>query len=200
MSLKPFQQLKAVAIPIAQANFDTDQITPARYLQKPRSDDFSQYLFRDLRYRDDGSINDDFVINKKEYRQGQIIVTRTNFGCGSSREHAVWALHDYGIKVIIAPGFADIFASNALKNGLLLITLPVDVVEALLKTLHEKPGSEIEVNLIKQILCLAGEPVIHFVIDAFAKECLLNGIDELEYTLSKIQEIEAFEHARETLA
>ena len=193
MSMKPFRELKAVAIPIAQANFDTDQITPARYLQKPRSDDFSQYLFRDLRYRGDGSTNNDFIINRKEYQQGKIIVARTNFGCGSSREHAVWALNDYGITVIIAPGFADIFASNALKNGLLLITLPSDVVENLLKTLHEKPGSEIEVSLVKQTLSLADENPIHFSIDAFAKECLLNGIDELEYTLSKMEEVEAFE-------
>ena len=145
--MKPFERLRAVALPIAQPNLDTDQIIPARYLQKPRADDFGQYLFRDLRYRKDGTEDPGFLLNQPAYRDARVVVAERNFACGSSREHAVWALYDYGIRAVIAPSFGDIFHSNALKNGLLPIVLPAAVVSEAIAVLLAKPGSTVEVDL-----------------------------------------------------
>lgn len=193
MTLKPFERLNAVAVPIAQANLDTDQVLPARYLQKPRANNFGEYLFRDLRFRKDGSEQPEFVLNKPPYRDGRIIVAEHNFGCGSSREHAVWALHDYGFRAVIAPSFGDIFSSNALKNGLLPIVLPEPSVAAMLEAVQAAPGSRITVDLEAQTV-IAPDGTSHtFNIDAFSKHCLLNGLDELGYTLSLVDQIADFE-------
>src|SRR6516162_5658533 len=127
--MEPITRLQARAVPIDRPNVDTDQITPGRYLQKPRSAPFGDYLFRDLRFEADGSEKPDFVLNRPGYGGAQIVVAEDNFGCGSSREHAVWALHDYGIRVVIAPSFGDIFAANAAKNGVLTVVLPAAVVK-----------------------------------------------------------------------
>ena len=189
--MKPFQQLDAVALPIERANTDTDQIVPARYLQKPRSDDFGAYLFRDLRFRKDGSEEPAFILNRDAYRSCQIVVAARNFGCGSSREHAVWALYDYGIRAVIAPSFGDIFYSNALKNGLLPVVLPETTT--LLQALAAKPGSHVKVDLETQTVTVAGGTQYGFAIDSFSKHCLLNGVDELDYTLSQMTRIIAFE-------
>jgi 3-isopropylmalate/(R)-2-methylmalate dehydratase small subunit len=197
MTLKPFQHLDAVAVPIAQSNVDTDQIVPARYLQKPRSDDFGKYLFRDLRFRRDGSEEPGFVLNQTPYRDGRIIVAERNFGCGSSREHAVWALYDYGFRAVIAPSFGDIFFSNALKNGLLPVILPEATVATMLNAIQTAPGSRISVDLAGQIV-VAPEGTSHgFDIDPFAKHCLLNGLDELDYTLGFVDQIAEFERRLE---
>ncbi len=148
--MKPFETLDSIAVPVPQANIDTDQILPARYLQKPRSDDFGAYLFRDLRARSPGSNQPPFVLDREPYGAGRILVAQRNFGCGSSREHAVWALYDHGFRAVLAPSFGDIFASNALKNGLLPIVLPAAVIADLLRALAAKPGSRVKVDLATQ--------------------------------------------------
>jgi 3-isopropylmalate/(R)-2-methylmalate dehydratase small subunit len=184
--MEPFRTLDAVAMPLARANVDTDQIVPARYLQKPRSDDFGAYLFRDLR-ADPG-----FVLNREPYRNARIIVAGDNFGCGSSREHAVWALHDGGFRAAIAPGFGDIFASNALKNGFLPIVLPAAAVEFFLEELQKAPGLKLAVDLEAQTVSGAGKTQ-RFDIAPFPRHCLLEGIDELGYTLGQIEQVAAYE-------
>ncbi|HEU4377022.1 MAG TPA: 3-isopropylmalate dehydratase small subunit [Hyphomicrobiaceae bacterium] len=193
MSLKPFERLDAIAVPITQPNLDTDQILPARYLQKPRANNFGEYLFRDLRFGKDGSEQAGFVLNQTPYRDGRIILAARNFGCGSSREHAVWALHDYGFRAVIAPSFGDIFYANALKNGLLPIPLPEPSVLAMLDTVQAAPGSRMVVDLEAQTV-LAPDGASHtFDINAFSKHCLLKGLDELGYTLGLLDQIADFE-------
>ena len=185
--MEPFTHLSAVALPLARANVDTDQIVPARYLQKPRSDNFGDYLFRDV--REDPA----FVFNRDAYRGARIVVAERNFGCGSSREHAVWALYDHGFRAAIAPSFGDIFASNALKNGFLPIVLPEATVTQLLEQLDARAGARIVVDLPAQVV-RAPDGVEHaFEIDAFAKHCLIEGLDEISYTLTLLPEIEAYE-------
>jgi 3-isopropylmalate/(R)-2-methylmalate dehydratase small subunit len=195
--MKPFQAIDAAATPIAQANFDTDQIIPSRYLQKLRDNDFGAFLFHDLRFRRDGSENPDFVLNKPAYRQSAVLVAERNFACGSSREHAVWALYDYGFRTVIAPSFGDIFFFNALKNGLLPIVLPHPAVADLLAAIQTLPGSKIRVDLDAQTVTTPDGTTHAFSIDPFSKYCLLNGIDELDYTLSHLDRIEEFEQHRE---
>ena len=185
--MEPFTRLSAIALPIARANVDTDQIVPARYLQKPRSDNFGDYLFRDV--REDPA----FVFNRDAYRGARIVVAERNFGCGSSREHAVWALYDHGFRAAIAPSFGDIFASNALKNGFLPIVLPEATVTQLLEQIDVRPGARVVVDLPAQVV-RAPDGVEHaFAIDAFAKHCLIEGLDEISYTLTLLPEIDAYE-------
>lgn len=200
--MEPFNSLRAVALPIAQPNFDTDQILPARYLQKPRAENFGQFLFRDLRYRRDGSENPDFVLSNPAYRAARIVLAEENFGCGSSREHAVWALYDYGIRAVVAPSMGDIFMSNAAKNGLLTIVLPAPVVAGMIEAALAEPGLQVAVDLEAQSVTMpaAGSTArpgsatqFHFEIDAYRKRCLLSGLDELGYTLTQLDKIEAFE-------
>ncbi|MFZ2650969.1 MAG: 3-isopropylmalate dehydratase small subunit [Burkholderiaceae bacterium] len=191
--MEPLQHLEAVALPVPRPNVDTDQIVPARYLQKPRSDNFGHYLFRDLRFAPDGSEKPDFLLNQAAYRDARIVVAERNFGCGSSREHAVWALFDQGFRVAIAPSFGDIFASNALKNGFLPIVLPGAVVASLLGQLADRPGARIKVDLPAQLVVAPDGATHSFHVDPFAKQCLLDGQDEIGYTLSLLPEIDAFE-------
>jgi 3-isopropylmalate/(R)-2-methylmalate dehydratase small subunit len=191
--MEPIDRLEATAAAMARANVDTDQIIPARFLQKPREPSLGEYLFRDLRFAADGSEIPDFFLNQPPNRAARVLVADTNFGCGSSRENAVWALHDYGFRAVIAPSFGDIFATNSLKNGLLPIRLPAEVVTALLARLGEEPGLPIAVDLAAQTVTLPDGATYAFDIDPFAKHCLLNGFDELEYTLTRVAEIAAFE-------
>ena len=191
--MEPITRLEARAVPIDRPNVDTDQITPARYLQKPRSAPFGDYLFRDLRFDADGSETPDFVLNRPEYRGAGIVVAEENFGCGSSREHAVWALYDYGVRAVIAPSFGDIFASNAAKNGLLTVVLPGDAVKAMIEALKAEPGLQIAVDLEAQTVRLPNGVAQRFEIDPYRKHLLLNGLDELGFTLGQIERIEAFE-------
>ena len=186
MNLRPFTRLDAVAMPLARANVDTDQILPARYLQKPRSDNFGDYLFRDLR------ADAAFVLNQPAYKTAQIVVAGRNFGCGSSREHAVWALADGGFRAAIAPSFGDIFAGNALKNAFLPVALPGEVVEDLLRTLAGDPGMRIAVDLQAQEVLAAGR-THRFEIAPFPKRCLIEGLDEIAYTLGQMDKVAAFE-------
>jgi 3-isopropylmalate/(R)-2-methylmalate dehydratase small subunit len=197
MNMDRLDHIKAVAFPVAAINCDTDQIIPARFLQKPRADDFGDYLFSALRFNADGSEKPDFVLNRPAFRSAQIVVANRNFACGSSREHAVWALYDFGIRVAIAPSFGDIFFINCLKNGLLPIVLPLDVVTALLDDIAARPGLQIEVDLPGQTVTLPDGSTHGFEIEPFAKSCLLQGMDELDYTLSQAAHIDAYEQGRQ---
>ena len=194
--MEPFRHLDAVALPIVRANVDTDQIVPSRYLQRPRADDFGAYLFRDLRYDAEGRERAGFVLNEPAFRPSRIVVAERNFGCGSSREHAVWALHDYGIRVAIAPSFGDIFASNAQKNGLLTVVLPAEAIATLLREIVGGPGAHVVVDLPDQTVTTPGGVSHRFAIDPYAKHCLLEGLDEIAATLTKLDAIEAYEARR----
>jgi 3-isopropylmalate/(R)-2-methylmalate dehydratase small subunit len=194
--MEPFTRIEAVALPIARVNVDTDQIVPARYLQKPRTDDFGAYLFRDLRSLPDGRENPEFPLNDPAYRAARIVVAERNFGCGSSREHAVWALYDYGFRVAIAPSFGDIFASNAGKNGLLTIRLEEPVVAALIAQLQGFKGARVAVDLPLQTVRTPDGETHRFDIDPFAKRCLLEGLDEIGYTLTLLDKVREFEARR----
>ena len=191
--MEPFTSLRAAALPITQPNFDTDQILPARFLQKERAHNFGEFLFRDLRYRSDGAENPDFVLNQLPFRAARIVLAEENFGCGSSREHAVWALHDYGFRAVIAPSIGDIFMSNAAKNGLLTIVLPAPAVAAMIEATLAAPGLQLTVDLEAQQVTLGKDTRYRFEIDAYRKRCLLSGLDELGYTLTQLDKIEAFE-------
>jgi 3-isopropylmalate/(R)-2-methylmalate dehydratase small subunit len=175
--MEKFKKLEAPALPIPRANVDTDQIVPARYLRKPRTDNFGEYLFRDLRH----------VLDEKSYAGARIVVAGRNFACGSSREHAVWALYDYGFRAAIAPSFGDIFASNALKNGFLPVVLPEDVVLQLLS--EAGPQVKISIDLEKQTV----NDIHRFEIAPFARKCLLEGLDEIDFTLTHAAQIADFE-------
>jgi 3-isopropylmalate/(R)-2-methylmalate dehydratase small subunit len=197
--MQAFKNLDAVAVPVARPNVDTDQIVPARYLRKPRSPGFANYLFHDLRFDKDGRERD-FILNKPPYRDAKIVVAERNFGCGSSREAAVYALWDYGIRAAIAPSFGDIFFGNSLVNGLLLIVLPAADVAAVIAALDAKPGAHMGVDLATQTVTGADGKAYRFDIDAYRKRCLLEGLDELAFTLRQRDAIAAFEarHAAAT--
>jgi 3-isopropylmalate/(R)-2-methylmalate dehydratase small subunit len=196
--MQAFKNLDAVAAPIARPNVDTDQIVPARYLRKPRKLGFGDYLFRDLRLDKDGRERD-FILNKPGYRDAKILVAERNFGCGSSREAAVYALWDYGFRAVIAPSFGDIFFGNSFMNGLLLVVLPEPDVAALIAALAAKPGVHMQVDLAAQTVTGADGKSYRFDIDAYRKRCLIEGLDELAFTLSQRDAIAAFEqrHAAE---
>ena len=194
--MESLRQFDAVAVPLGGINVDTDQIVPARYLQKPRSCDFGEFLFRDVRFDADGTPKGGFPLDDPAYAHAGVLVAGRNFGCGSSREHAVWALYDGGFRAVIAPSFGDIFRGNALKNGLLPVQLDEDVVEALLEDLRHAPGARIAIDLVEQVAVLPGGTKKTFNVDSFARHCLLDGIDELEYTLSQVERIRAFERER----
>jgi 3-isopropylmalate/(R)-2-methylmalate dehydratase small subunit len=190
--MQPFQKLDAVAVPVARPNVDTDQIIPARFLRKLRSEGFRDYCFRDLRFGEDGRPRD-FVLNQPAYRDAKILVAERNFGCGSSREHAVYALWDYGFRAVIAPSFGDIFSGNSLKNGLLLIVLPQADATALIGALQAKPGAHMSVDLAAQTVTSPDGTTYRFDIDPYRKRCLLEGLDELGFTLSQGEAIKKFE-------
>jgi 3-isopropylmalate/(R)-2-methylmalate dehydratase small subunit len=190
--MTPFIHLTSVAVPIQGPNMDTDQIIPARYLSRARDVGFADGLFRDLRYAVDGAEKPGFILNQEPYRNGKIVVGERNFACGSSREHAVWALLDYGVRAVLAPSFGDIFYTNSLKNGLLPIRLPGAVIGQLLERLLRKAG-DVDIDLPSQQARLPDGSVHDFDIDPYAKHCLLNGLDDIDYTLSQLGPIEAFE-------
>lgn len=191
--MEPFTRLDAVAAPMPVPNVDTDQIIPARFLRKSRKDGYGQYLFCDLRFEPDGSEKPGFVLNQAPYRGARVLVADKNFGCGSSREHAVYALWDYGFRVVIAPSFGDIFFGNSFKNGFLPIVLPAEAIAALRGAIQIKPGARITVDLAAQLVIGPDGTSYRFEIDSYRKECLLKGIDELDFTLARRAEIAAFE-------
>lgn len=191
--IEKFAALTAVGIPLDRANVDTDAILPARFLKTIHRSGLGIHLFHAWRYGDSGEERPDFPLNLPAYRGGKILVAGDNFGCGSSREHAVWALMDYGIRVVIAPSFSDIFYNNGLKNGLLPARLPAETVRRLLDLLLAFPGSEISVDLPAQTVTgPSGDPV-PFEIESFPKECLLKGLDEIALTLGHEADIARYE-------
>lgn len=191
--MEPFQTVEAVAAPLEASNVDTDQVIPARYIQKPRANNFGSWLFEDVRRDAGGGPRPDFVLNDPAYAAARILVAGANFGCGSSREHAVWALLDGGIRTVIAPSFGDIFFGNALKNGLLPVVLPPATVAQLHAALRRQPGLQLRVDLLDQQVTGGGFEPAPFHVDAFARECLLQGLDEIDYTLGLLPVIERYE-------
>ncbi len=190
--MQPFKSHRGVAAPLPKSNINTDLIVPARYLFRARKDGFADALFSDLRYESDGTAAADFVLNQPPFDTASILVAGDNFGCGSSREHAVWAPADYGFRVVIAPSFADIFLGNSLQNGLLVIPTPQATVDQLCTTLSGNPGTEISVDLDAQTV-VCGNLSYTFEIDPYRKECLLNGLSETSDTLRSLSKIETFE-------
>ncbi|MFM8546204.1 MAG: 3-isopropylmalate dehydratase small subunit [Betaproteobacteria bacterium] len=191
-----FPTLDSVAIPLDRRNVDTDQIIPARFLRKPRAAGMADYLFHDLRRGEDGRLRADFVVNDSRYAGAAVLISRENFGSGSSREAAVYALWDYGFRAVIAPSFGDIFFSNSLKNGLLPVVLDTSSVERLLTGLSSLPGGRVQVDLGDQTVTAPDGARYPFDIDPFQKQLLLSGQDELGYTLALAPKIDLFESTR----
>ncbi|MBN1231401.1 MAG: 3-isopropylmalate dehydratase small subunit [Anaerolineales bacterium] len=191
--MNTFTTLKSKMIPLLINNIDTDQIIPARYLKVTEKASVAAGLFSDWRYLEDGTPNPDFVLNKPEYQGARILLAGDNFGCGSSREHAPWALVGSGIQAIISTSFADIFKNNALKNGLLPITVDAEMYQNFLDLIEEVPSAEIYIDLESQTVALPDGSNAEFGIDPFAKKCLLSGMDQLGYILSFTEKIQSFE-------
>jgi 3-isopropylmalate/(R)-2-methylmalate dehydratase small subunit len=188
-----FPRFRSVVVPLLADNVDTDQIIPARFLKVTDRSGLGKGLFADWRYEPDGAPRKEFVLNKPAYRGAQILLAGHNFGCGSSREHAPWALKEYGFRAIISTSFADIFRNNALKNGLLPVEVTQEVHQLLVTRAASSPSFELGVDLEQQAVEFPDATAVHFPIDGFSKHCLLNGVDELEYLLSFNQEIQRYE-------
>ena len=174
-------------------NLDTDKIFPAVYLKTIKRTGLSKWLFQEIRFRPDGSENPDFVLNQAPYRHAKILIGADNFGCGSSREHAPWALLDFGIRCVIAPSFADIFYTNCFKNGLLPIALPQDIVDQLMEDARKGANAVLTIDLKAQTISRPDGAIVHFDIDPFRKHCMLNGLDDIGLTEQKGSEISAYE-------
>lgn len=194
--MKPFTKHSGVAVPFDQTDVDTDVIIPARYLKRIERTGYGDVLFHSKRFHHDGTANPEFVLNKPEYREGTVLVTGRNFGCGSSREHAVWALQDYGFKVVLAPSFADIFANNAAQAGLLTIVLPEARIRQMLDTAASREGYQVVVDLEHQTVTDGFGHRDTFEIDPFKKHSLLHGLDAIGLTLQHEGEIVRFEAGR----
>ena len=195
MSIEKFHKLVSTVVPLPIENVDTDQIIPARFLKAVERKGFGDNLFRDWRYKKDGTPNPDFVLNNPRY-SGEILVAGKNFGSGSSREHAAWAVYDAGFKVVVSSFFADIFKSNVLNNGLLPVQVPDSFLSQLFETVEADPTAQFEVDLESQtIINLNAGISVHFDINPYKKECLLNGYDDIDFLLSLKDEIVAFEQA-----
>ncbi|MDD2878513.1 MAG: 3-isopropylmalate dehydratase small subunit [Acidiphilium sp.] len=188
-----FDRLQAIAAPLKMANVDTDKIIPARFLKTIKRNGLGVHAFAGLRYREDGSEDPDFILNKPPYRDAKILIAGENFGCGSSREHAPWALLDFGIRCVIAPSFADIFFNNCFKNGILPIVLPQAQCDALMDDADSGANARIIVDLAAQTVSRPDGEVFSFEIDAFRKRCLLEGLDDIGLTLEKRAAIDTYE-------
>ena len=191
--IEAFVSLRAVAIPLDRNNVDTDAVIPARFLKTVKRTGLGAGLFHAWRFDADGNEVPDFPLNQTPYRGGKILVSGENFGCGSSREHAVWALMDFGIRAVIAPSFSDIFSANGLKNGLLPVRLASGEVRELIRHLSERPGERVSVDLPAQTVAGPDGALYRFEIGSFAKECLLKGLDETALTLRHEADIARYE-------
>jgi len=191
--MKPFTTLTGVAAPLPHANVDTDQIIPARFLKTIARTGLGRNLFANFRYREDGSENPDFVLNQEPYRRAEILIAFENFGCGSSREHAPWALLDFGIRCVIAPDFADIFHNNCFKNGILPVKLPRDICAALMEDAKLGGDARLTVDLERQVVVRPSGEEIPFEVDPFRRHCLLHGLDDIGQTLRHAPAIDAYE-------
>jgi 3-isopropylmalate/(R)-2-methylmalate dehydratase small subunit len=203
--MEKFVTLQGIVAPLDRANVDTDAIIPKQFLKSIHRSGFGPNLFEAWRYLDQGEpgkdhakrpLNPEFVLNQPRYRGARILLARENFGCGSSREHAPWALLDYGFRCMIAPSYADIFFNNCFKNGLLPVVLPAPVVDRLFEEVVAQPGYELIVDLPQQRVTTPAGRSFEFSIDAFRKHCLVNGLDEIGLTLQHVDEIKAFEAKR----
>jgi 3-isopropylmalate/(R)-2-methylmalate dehydratase small subunit len=194
--MEPFTRLSGIVIPLPRVNVDTDQIIPAQFMKRIERTGYGQFLFNSWRYLPDGSPNEGFVLNLPGYEGASILVSGRNFGSGSSREHAVWALHDYGIRCVITPTFADIFYNNCIQNGVLPVVLPEERVQQLIEEAERKPGYRLTVNLENQTIYDSEGFEDAFEIDPFIRERLLRGLDEIAMTLQEEDEIAAFERKR----
>jgi 3-isopropylmalate/(R)-2-methylmalate dehydratase small subunit len=191
--MTPFTTLSGVAAPMPLVNIDTDMIIPKQYLKTIKRTGLGVALFDEMRYTPEGKEISDFVLNRPQYRNAQILVAGDNFGCGSSREHAPWALLDFGIRCVISTSFADIFFSNCFKNGILPVILPEAERDACLRDAEKGGNARMTVDLAAQTITLSDGDVIHFDVDPFKKHCLLNGLDDIGLTLEKAAAITAFE-------
>ncbi|MBV9859787.1 MAG: 3-isopropylmalate dehydratase small subunit [Alphaproteobacteria bacterium] len=191
--MEKFSQLTGVAAPMPMINIDTDKIFPAVYLKTIKRTGLGGILFQELRYKADGSENPDFVLNQPPYRKAQILVAGDNFGCGSSREHAPWALLDFGIRCVIAPSFADIFYNNCFKNGILPIALPQETVDLLMEDAQKGANAVLTIDLENQTISRPDGEKIHFDLDPFRKHCLVNGLDDIGITEQKTDAIGKYE-------
>ncbi|MEE2999398.1 MAG: 3-isopropylmalate dehydratase small subunit [Pseudomonadota bacterium] len=194
--MEKFDKLTSVAAPLPLINVDTDMIIPARFLKTIKRTGLGADLFSTLRFNEDGTDREDFVLNKPAYKDAEILIAGENFGCGSSREHAPWALLDYGIKCIIAPSFADIFYNNSSKNGILLIQLSQEEVDKLMIDAERGANAKMSIDLQLQEIIGPDGDVIKFEVDAFKKHCLLNGLDDIGLTFQKADKIKEFEVAQ----
>jgi len=203
--MREFSVEKGIVIPLDRPNVDTDAIIPKQFLKSIQRSGFGPNLFDEWRYLDLGEVgkssagrplNPDFVLNQDRYQGGSILLARENFGCGSSREHAVWALDDFGIRVVIAPSFADIFFSNTSKNGILAIQLDEAIVDQLFNDVLATTGYQLTVDLAAQTIELANGDKIDFEVDPFKKHCLINGLDDISLTLQHTDDIQAYEQSR----
>ncbi|HXA06609.1 MAG TPA: 3-isopropylmalate dehydratase small subunit [Bryobacteraceae bacterium] len=195
--MKPFTNFESRIVPLPINNVDTDQIIPARFLKTTSKQGLDQQLFFDWRYDDKGQPKPDFILNRPEARGAEVLLAGDNFGCGSSREHAPWALTQFGFRAVISTSFADIFRGNSLKNSLLPIVVPPDVHEALFATVAKNPDARVKIDLAAQKLTLPDGRSVEFPVDAFAKQCLLDGVDEMGYILKQDSAITGFEARRE---
>jgi 3-isopropylmalate/(R)-2-methylmalate dehydratase small subunit len=191
--MEKFEKLTGIAAPMPLVNIDTDMIIPKVFLKSIQRTGFGKNLFDEMRYNRDGTEIEDFVLNKPQYRNSEILVAGDNFGCGSSREHAPWAIADFGIKCVISTSFADIFFNNCFKNGILPIVLPQEQVDVLMKDAEKGENARMTVDLEAQEITTSGGEVIAFEVDAFKKQCLLEGLDDIGQTLQKQESIQSYE-------
>jgi 3-isopropylmalate/(R)-2-methylmalate dehydratase small subunit len=191
--MEKFEKISGIAAPMPLINIDTDMIIPKQFLKTIKRSGLGVNLFDEMRYDDNGDEIPDFVLNKPAYRSSEIIVAGDNFGCGSSREHAPWAIKDFGIRCVIAPAFADIFYNNCFKNGILPITLPQDQVDVLMKDAEKGANARVEVDLVAQQITTSDGEVFSFEVDEFKKRCLLEGLDDIGQTFQKVAAIDSFE-------
>ena len=193
--MQKFTKLSGIAAPLDLVNIDTDMIIPKQFLKTIKRSGLGVNLFDEMRYDDDRNEIETFVLNQPAYREAQILVAGDNFGCGSSREHAPWAIADFGITCVIAPSYADIFYNNCFKNGILPIALPQEQVDVLMKDAEKGANARIEVDLEAQTITSSEGEVFKFDVDAFKKHCLMNGLDDIGLTMEKAASIDAFETA-----
>ncbi len=191
--MQKFTKLSGIAAPMPLVNIDTDMIIPKVFLKSIQRTGFGKNLFDEMRYNRDGSEVADFVLNKPQYRNAEILVAGDNFGCGSSREHAPWAIADFGIKCVVSTSFADIFFNNCFKNGILPIVLPQEQVDLLMKDAEKGENARMTVDLEAQELTTSDGEVISFEVDAFKKKCLLEGLDDIGQTLQKQSSVDSYE-------
>lgn len=191
--MKPFTTLTGVVAPLESLNVDTDQIIPKQFLKRIERTGYGQFLFFDWRFKNDGTPNAEFEMNAPRYKGATILLTKDNFGCGSSREHAPWALDDYGFRCVLAPSYADIFFNNCFNNGMLPIVLPIEVIEQIFKETRANEGYKLTIDLPNQTINKPDGTKIPFEVDAFKKHCLLNGLDQIGLTLVNEDKISAFE-------